>query len=59
MEYYRTYCNAIRIPKDTVEDCLIYNSAKAYKYVRLTACDGKWDYMVVGGCDYKVGQEED
>jgi glycine/D-amino acid oxidase-like deaminating enzyme/nitrite reductase/ring-hydroxylating ferredoxin subunit len=57
MEYHRTYCIAIRIPKGSVEDCLIYDSADAYKYVRMTACDDEWDYMVVGGCDHKVGQE--
>jgi glycine/D-amino acid oxidase-like deaminating enzyme/nitrite reductase/ring-hydroxylating ferredoxin subunit len=59
MEYHRTYCIAIRIPKNTVEDCLIYDSAEAYKYVRMTACDDEWDYMVVGGCDHKVGQEDE
>ncbi|KAK5047833.1 hypothetical protein LTR84_006498 [Exophiala bonariae] len=57
LEYYRTYCIAIRIPKNSYEDCLIYDSAEAYKYVRFTACDADSDYMVVGGCDHKVGQE--
>ncbi|MCJ1479187.1 hypothetical protein MMC13_007871 [Lambiella insularis] len=33
MEYHRTYCIAIRIPKGTVEDFLIYDSADSYKYV--------------------------
>ena len=58
MEYCRTYCIAIRIPQGTVKDCLIYDEAEAYKYARLTACDDQDDYMVVGGCDHKVGQEE-
>jgi len=58
LEYYRTYCIAIRVPKGSVEDSLIYDNAEEYKYVRLTACDEKDDYMVVGGCDHKVGQEE-
>ncbi|KAK3640933.1 hypothetical protein LTR56_011583 [Elasticomyces elasticus] len=58
MEYTRTYCIAIRIPKGTVEDCLLYDLAEAYKYVRLTPCDDKDDYMVVGGCDHPVGREE-
>lgn len=57
MEYNRTYCIAIRIPRGTVKDCLIYDEADAYKYVRLTGCDEQDDYMVVGGCDHKVGQE--
>ncbi|EMC93179.1 hypothetical protein BAUCODRAFT_150541 [Baudoinia panamericana UAMH 10762] len=58
MEFDRTYCIAIRVPKGSVEDCLLYDSAEEYKYVRLTHCDDKDDYMVVGGCDHKVGQEE-
>ncbi|EXJ85446.1 hypothetical protein A1O1_05810 [Capronia coronata CBS 617.96] len=59
MEYNRTYCIAIRIPKGSVEDCLIYDQAEQYKYVRMTECDDEWDYMVVGGCDHKVGQEDE
>lgn len=59
MEYNRTYCIAIRVPKGSVEDCLIYDEAEHYKYVRLTECDEEWDYMVVGGCDHKVGQEDE
>jgi len=58
MEYERTYCIAIRIPKGTVEDCLLYDLAEEYKYIRMTSCDEKDDYMVVGGCDHAVGQEE-
>ena len=58
MEYMRTYCIAIRIPKGSLEDCLLYDTADAYKYVRLTACDEQDDYLIVGGCDHKVGQEQ-
>lgn len=57
-EFYRTYCIAIRVPKSSVEDCLFYDSAEIYKYVRLTECDEKDDYMVVGGGDHKVGQSD-
>ncbi|RYP37768.1 hypothetical protein DL767_002798 [Monosporascus sp. MG133] len=57
MEWNRTYCIAIRIPKGSVEDCLLYDNAEVYKYVRMTECDERDDYMVVGGCDHKVGQE--
>ncbi|KAI1614997.1 oxidoreductase [Exophiala viscosa] len=59
MEYDRTYCIAIRVPKGSVEDCLLYDNAEAYKYVRMTECDNEWDYMVVGGCDHKVGKENE
>ncbi|KKY19048.1 putative fad dependent oxidoreductase [Diplodia seriata] len=58
MEVNRTYCIAIRVPKGKLEDCLLYDQADAYKYVRLTPCDEMEDYAVVGGCDHKVGQED-
>ncbi|KAL4767709.1 DAO-domain-containing protein [Aspergillus nidulans var. acristatus] len=58
MGYYRTYCIAMRVPKGSVEDCLIYDTADPYKYIRLTGCDEAEDYMVIGGCDHKVGQED-
>ena len=57
LDYNRTYVIAIRIPKGTVEDCFIYDSAPEYKYVRLTPCDDKDDYLIVGGCDHQVGRE--
>ncbi|KAK1753693.1 FAD dependent oxidoreductase-domain-containing protein [Echria macrotheca] len=58
LEFYRTYCIAVRVPRGSVEDCLLYDNAEEYKYVRLTTCDSQDDYMVVGGCDHKVGQED-
>ncbi|RBA17677.1 hypothetical protein FPRO05_11392 [Fusarium proliferatum] len=58
MEFMRSYCIAARVPKDAIEDCLLYDQAEEYKYVRLTACDDEHDYLVVGGCDHKVGQED-
>jgi len=57
-EYYRTYCIAVRVPKGSIEDALFYDSAEIYKYVRLTECDDKEDYLVVGGGDHKVGQSD-
>lgn len=57
LEYFRTYCIAIRVPKGSVEDCLLYDSQDPYHYIRLTACDEKDDYLVIGGNDHKVGQE--
>jgi glycine/D-amino acid oxidase-like deaminating enzyme/nitrite reductase/ring-hydroxylating ferredoxin subunit len=57
MEFNRTYCIAVRVPKNSIEDCLLDDAAEIYKYVRLTQCDDKDDYLVVGGCDHKVGQE--
>ncbi|KAL9576429.1 MAG: hypothetical protein Q9212_007101 [Teloschistes hypoglaucus] len=57
LKFYRTYCIAVRIPKGTIEDCSLYDSADPYHYFRLTACDDKHDYIVLGGNDHKVGQE--
>ncbi|KAH7396935.1 FAD dependent oxidoreductase-domain-containing protein [Phaeosphaeria sp. MPI-PUGE-AT-0046c] len=57
-EYYRTYCIAARVPKGSIEDCMFYDSAEIYKYVRLTGCDDKDDFLVVGGGDHKVGQSD-
>lgn len=57
LDYNRTYMIAIRIPKGSVEDCFIYDSAPEYKYVRITPCDDKDDYLIVGGCDHQVGRE--
>lgn len=59
MEYDRTYCIAMRIPKGSYEDSLIYDTAEAYKYIRFTECDEKDDYLVIGGMDHKVGQAAD
>ena len=56
-EYYRTYAIAIRAPKGSVEDCLLYDTADPYVYLRITPCDEQDDYLVVGGMDHKVGQE--
>lgn len=59
MEYDRTYVIAIRIPKGSVEDCLIYDTHPQYKYVRFTSCDEKDDYLVIGGCDHWAGREDE
>ncbi|KAL9119700.1 MAG: hypothetical protein Q9187_003746 [Circinaria calcarea] len=59
LEYFRTYCIAIRVPKGMIEDCLINDQADPYHYIRFTACDDKDDYLVIGGGDHKVGQEQE
>ena len=59
MEFHRTYCISIRVPKNSIEDCLINDQADPYKYIRFTACDDDNDYLVIGGCDHKVGQEQE
>lgn len=39
-------------------DCFLCDEAGEYKYVRLTAYDNKDDYLIFGGCSYKVGQKD-
>ena len=58
-EAHRTYAIAIKIPKGSVEDCLIYDTADPYTYLRLTSCDAEHDHLIVGGEDHKVGQEDE
>ncbi|OAA54368.1 FAD dependent oxidoreductase [Niveomyces insectorum RCEF 264] len=48
LAYDRTYCVAIRVLKDSVEDCFIYDSAESYRYIRLAGCDDADNYMIVG-----------
>ena len=59
LEFMRTYCIAVRVSKGSIEDCLIYDQAEPYHYARLTSCDEQDDYLIVGGCDHKVGQEQE
>jgi glycine/D-amino acid oxidase-like deaminating enzyme len=59
MEFLRTYAIAVRVPKGSVEDCLIYDTADPYTYLRITSCDADNDFLIVGGEDHKVGQEGD
>ncbi|KAL8825391.1 MAG: hypothetical protein Q9170_007805 [Blastenia crenularia] len=59
MKFFRTYCIAIRVPKGSIEDCLLYDSKDPYHYIRFTACDEKDDYLIIGGNDHKVGQENE
>ncbi|KAI1390880.1 DAO-domain-containing protein [Hypoxylon trugodes] len=58
MEWNRTYCVALRVPKGSIDDVLLYDTADPYRYTRLTPCDSKHDYLIVGGEDHKVGQED-
>lgn len=55
LEFYWSYCIVICVFKGSIEDCLLYDNVEEYKYVCLIVCDDKDDYLVVGGCDYKVG----
>jgi Rieske Fe-S protein len=55
---YRTYAIGVRVPKNSVEKCLIWDTADPYIYVRTQAEDDH-DVLIVGGEDHRTGQEDD
>lgn len=55
---YRTYAIGVRVPKDSVERCLIWDTADPYIYVR-TQPEDAHDVLIIGGEDHKTGQEDD
>jgi glycine/D-amino acid oxidase-like deaminating enzyme/nitrite reductase/ring-hydroxylating ferredoxin subunit len=54
---YRTYVIGARIPKDSVEKCLIWDTADPYIYVR-TQPEDETDVLIVGGEDHRTGQDD-
>ena len=55
---YRTYVIGAKVPKDSVEKCLIWDTADPYVYAR-TQAENDYDVLIVGGEDHKTGQAED
>jgi glycine/D-amino acid oxidase-like deaminating enzyme/nitrite reductase/ring-hydroxylating ferredoxin subunit len=55
---YRTYVIGAKIPKNSVEKCLIWDTADPYIYVR-TQPETDYDVLIVGGEDHRTGQAED
>lgn len=56
--FYRTYCIALRAPKGSYPDQLIYTNADPYIYVKKTAhYNPQYELIIVGGEDHKVGIE--
>jgi glycine/D-amino acid oxidase-like deaminating enzyme/nitrite reductase/ring-hydroxylating ferredoxin subunit len=55
---YRTYVVGVRVPKNSVEKCLIWDTADPYHYVR-TQTEDDHDVLIVGGEDHRTGQEND
>ncbi len=54
---YRTYAIGARVPKDSVEKCLIWDTADPYIYVR-TQAENDYDVLIVGGEDHRTGQDD-
>ncbi|HEX8250148.1 MAG TPA: FAD-dependent oxidoreductase [Pyrinomonadaceae bacterium] len=55
---YRTYVIGARIPKDSLEKALYWDTADPYRYVR-TQPEETHDVLIVGGEDHRTGQEDD
>uniref|UniRef100_A0ABX1MW59 FAD-dependent oxidoreductase n=2 Tax=Aromatoleum buckelii TaxID=200254 RepID=A0ABX1MW59_9RHOO len=57
---YRTYVLGLRVPRGSVPRILLWDNGDPYYYVRIATPDPQadHDYLIVGGCDHKVGQEE-
>lgn len=55
---YRTYVIGARVPKNSIEKCLIWDNADPYIYMR-TQPENDYDVLIVGGEDHRTGQAED
>lgn len=55
---YRTYAVGARVPKNSIEKCLIWDTADPYIYVR-TQAETDYDVLIVGGEDHRTGQAVD
>jgi glycine/D-amino acid oxidase-like deaminating enzyme/nitrite reductase/ring-hydroxylating ferredoxin subunit len=55
---YRSYVIGVRVPKDSIEKCLIWDTADPYRYVR-TQAEKDFDVLIVGGEDHRTGQADD
>ncbi len=64
---YRTYVIAAKVPKGSIPFSLWWDTgdqnsmwlSKPYHYVRLEEFDNKFDLLISGGEDHKVGQADD
>ena len=55
---YHTYVIGARVPKDSVEQALYWDTLDAYHYIRLQPMK-RHDILIVGGEDHKAGQASD
>ncbi len=55
---YRTYAIGVRIPKDSVEKVLLWDTGDPYHYIRIQQ-EVDHDVLMVGGEDHRTGQEND
>jgi glycine/D-amino acid oxidase-like deaminating enzyme/nitrite reductase/ring-hydroxylating ferredoxin subunit len=56
---YRTYVIGSRVPRGSVPQLLLWDTADPYHYVRLQQMSRTHDVLIVGGEDHKTGQADD
>jgi Glycine/D-amino acid oxidases (deaminating) len=56
---YLTYVIGGFIPKASVRRALFWDTPHPYHYVRIESIDDKYDLLISGGEDHKVGQKDD
>jgi glycine/D-amino acid oxidase-like deaminating enzyme/nitrite reductase/ring-hydroxylating ferredoxin subunit len=56
---YLTYVIGGLIPKGSVNRALFWDTPHPYHYVRVESIDDKYDLLISGGEDHKVGQKDD
>jgi len=56
---YRTFVIAGKLPHGSLPDALYWDTLEAYHYVRLQPLSDTHDAVIVGGEDYKSGEEDD
>jgi glycine/D-amino acid oxidase-like deaminating enzyme/nitrite reductase/ring-hydroxylating ferredoxin subunit len=55
---YRTYVVGARVPRGSVPQILLWDTADPYHYVRIQSVEDH-DVLIVGGEDHKTGQADD
>jgi nitrite reductase/ring-hydroxylating ferredoxin subunit len=55
----RTYAIAGRVPRGSVPDVLVWDTLKAYHYVRIQELNETEDWLIVGGEDHRSGEATD
>ena len=53
----RTYLIGIKIPKNSIQDALYWDTNDPYHYVRIESYNKDFDILLVGGEDHRVGTE--
>jgi Rieske Fe-S protein len=56
---YRTFVVAGVLPRGALPDALYWDTLEAYHYVRLQPMSDTEDAVIIGGEDYKSGEEDD